>query len=140
MKKSLTILLMIILILPFIGCNEEDNDIKQEQEYTSLIIKNADRRRYIGRLIVAIKKDNIYHKITEFTEIEINTSTEEYVIKDNTIKEVYVFLITDMDKEYWRLAEPIILDIKKKNIFIYKYGDYYAFSISDTSDQTQFPE
>ncbi len=139
MNKSIYILPIFILFTIFSCSNDKDEDMDEKQDYTSFVVtvdKRVPETMIFPNCIAAYKKDNKYYIIENFGSLSSKTASREIIIKDKTIKEVYVF------SDYNSVIRFDIVFNVENNIINQFNIDYNTkgIHVNDKSDPTQYPQ
>lgn len=135
MKKSLTILLMIILSAPFIACSDDDKN-EPDQAYTSFVFKQ-DFTDYMSNVIFAYMKDGKYIRLAELGDVVKNIPSKEIRVDDPLITELHLF--SDYPAPSIKTDFIFKLRKNKKNIFEIP-NDTRGLEIKDIKDPSQYPQ
>jgi hypothetical protein len=127
--------LLILIIAPMlISCSDNDDP---EQGYTSFIFQQTALNNIAG-FMAAYKEDDIFYKIADLGALAKGESSEEIIVEDETITEIYLFCVFDIANST-RMDKIYPLKKNRKNVFELLESDR-GIGILDKSDPTQYPQ
>lgn len=131
MKQLLYILFAVTL---FTACSSDDDN--DAQDYTSFTVANGSSNIDLTNVVAGYIVDGHYKLLTSFGDINKNSESKEFIIKNTGIKDIYFF------SDYVggiRINKAFQIKENTKNKFVLT-GDIETIQITDKSDPTQYPQ
>lgn len=133
MKKTYLLLLLIASVC-FAGCSNDDDKV-EEQGYTSFTIMQNEIETQ-ANTIVGYYRDGLCHKLVEIGDLKKGIPSNEFIIEDETISNIYVF--SDYPFPSHKLDTTLILIKNKKSNFTL---ERYTRGITvDPKEPQQYPQ
>lgn len=136
--KPIHLYLPILLIFAIFSCTSNDENMEEEQDYTSFVVtvdSKVPESIVFTNSVAAYMKNGEYHVIKLLGDISSSKPSAEIIIKDGSIDNIYIF--SDYNNGI-RFDVTFKVRQKYKNMFEIADGTK-GILVSDKSDPTQYP-
>lgn len=131
--KPIHLYLPILLIFAIFSCTSNDENMEEEQEYTSFTFEHHESTILLNCIAAYKNNESKYIKISDLGDLKKNDVSKEIILKDNTINELYFFTIDTRLNDVYKLNKN-----RKNSIVLSRYTS--GTEITDKFDPYQYPQ